>query len=301
MGSVSEMLCINWLLAALWQLCFWPSILAFDYCDPVLCPGPEKHIACHNFGELAESCSPDAHVVRITKARRNMILNELNEYRDRIARGDLMGFNPATRMATLQWDPELASFAELNVKRCALVNDHCRNSDQFRNVAQVVAEGGWQGTPSGGGNAGATDSPVEYHTEDEVIKATLEQMFAEYKECSMRDIIAYSPPTNRILHLRVSKCIAYFTQLVRDSTTHVGCGILRQTRNTSNNAGQSLVSTHQYMTCNFVRGNDVNAPVYKSGDRPATECRTGRNPAFINLCSINEIYDSSGIVGFSFY
>lgn len=140
--------------------------------------------------ELAETCSPDAHVVRITTDRRNMILNELNEYRDRIAGGNLVGFNPATRMATLQWDPELASFAELNVKRCALVNDHCRNSDHFRNVAQVVAEGGWQGTPN-------VEDPVEYHTEDEVIKATLEQMFSEYKECSMRDIIAYSPPANR--------------------------------------------------------------------------------------------------------
>lgn len=113
-----------------------------------------------------------------------------------------MGFSPATRMATLQWDQELASFAELNVKRCALVNDHCRNSEQFRNVAQVVAEGGWQGdplppsSPSDPPNPEAP-IPVEYHTEDEVIKATLEQMFAEYKECSMRDIIAFSPPNNR--------------------------------------------------------------------------------------------------------
>ncbi|XP_030388436.1 uncharacterized protein LOC115634698 [Scaptodrosophila lebanonensis] len=276
------------------HLCVWPHILGFDYCDPVLCPGPEKHIACNNFGELAESCSPDAHIVRITPARRDMILNELNDYRDRIARGDLMGFSPATRMATLQWDQELASFAELNVKRCSLVNDHCRNSEQFRNVAQVVAEGGWQGAP----NQQAGSQPVEYHSEDEVIKATLEQMFAEYKECSMRDIIAYSPPINRILHLRISKCIAYFTQLVRDSTTHVGCGILRQTRNTSTsaagNAGQWVLSTHQYMTCNFVRGNDVNMPVYQSGDRPATECRTGRNPAFINLCSVNEFVSCEG-------
>jgi len=143
--------------------------------------------------ELAETCSSDAHIVRITTDRRNMILNALNDYRDRIARGDLMGFKPATRMATLQWDPELASFAELNVKRCALVNDHCRNSEQFRNVAQVVAEGGWQSAPSDGN----TDAPLEYHTEDEVINATLGQMFAEYKECSMRDIIAYSPPINR--------------------------------------------------------------------------------------------------------
>jgi len=61
--------------------------------------------------------------------------------------------------------------------------------------------------------------------------------------------------------LRVSKCIAYFTQLVRDSTTHVGCGILRQTKNTTNEAGQWLPSVHQYMTCNFVRADDVNAPV----------------------------------------
>ncbi|KPU76167.1 uncharacterized protein Dana_GF12004, isoform B [Drosophila ananassae] len=290
----------------------WPPLLllmmglvvgqAFDYCDPTLCPGPEKHIACNNFGELASTCSPDAHVVRITTARRIMILNELNEYRDRIARGELMGFSAATRMATLQWDPELASFAELNVKRCALVNDHCRNSEQFRNVAQVVAEGGWQGTSSTP-DAGTTHSDPhrpqeEFHTEDEVIKATLDQMFAEYKECSMRDIVAFSPPSSRILHLRISKCIAYFTQLVRDSTTHVGCGILRQTKNTTNESGQWVPSVHQYMTCNFVRADDVNAPVYQSGDRPASDCRTGRNPLFLNLCSINEIYDTPSFHGF---
>ncbi|EDV56249.1 venom allergen 3 isoform X1 [Drosophila erecta] len=290
------------LLLLLLMMLLGQQLQAFDYCDPTLCPGPERHIACNNFGGLADICSPDAHIVRITTARRNMILNELNEYRDRIARGDLMGFSPATRMATLQWDQELASFAELNVKRCALVNDHCRNSEQFRNVAQVVAEGGWQGDPLPPGPPNGSSNPdapipVEYHTEDEVIKATLEQMFAEYKECSMRDIIAFSPPNNRILRLRVSKCIAYFTQLVRDSTTHVGCGILRQTKNTTNEAGQSLPSVHQYMTCNFVRTNDVNAPVYQSGDRPATECRSGRNQAFINLCSVNEIYDSSNLGG----
>lgn len=81
--------------------------------------------------------------------------------------------------------------------------------------------------------------------------------------------------------------------MVRDSTTHVGCGILRETRNATNSDGQQVVGTHQYMTCNFVRGTDVNAPVYQSGDRPTSECRTGRNPDYLNLCSINEIYDFS--------
>ncbi|KAH8314328.1 hypothetical protein KR059_002037 [Drosophila kikkawai] len=273
------------------------QIQAFDYCDPALCPGPEKHIACNNFGRLADSCSPDAHVVRMTTARRTMILNELNEYRDKVARGDLVGFSPATRMATLQWDQELASFAELNVKRCALVNDHCRNSEQFRNVAQVVAEGGWDRDPIEDPNH-PHPGPVVNHPEDEVIKATLVQMFAEYKECSMRDIFAFSPPTNRILRLRISRCYAFFTQLVRDSTTHVGCGILRQTLNTTNEAGQWVANVHQYMTCNFNRADDVNAPVYQSGDRPATECRSGRNPVFLNLCSINELYGSANLQGF---
>ncbi|KAH8257789.1 hypothetical protein KR038_001287 [Drosophila bunnanda] len=276
------------------------QLQAFDYCDPALCPGPEKHIACNNFGRLADGCSPDAHMVRITKDRRTMILNELNEYRDKVAGGDLVGFSPATRMATLQWDQELASFAELNVKRCILANDHCRNSEQFRNVAQVVAEGGWVRDPIKDPvhpNPEPTGS-MDYHTEDEVIKATLDQMFAEYKECSMRDIIAFSPPGNRILHLWISRCIAYFTQLVRDSTTHVGCGILRQTRNTTNEGGQWMLNVHQYMTCNFNRADEVNAPVYQSGDRPATDCSSGHNPVFINLCSVNEIYGSANLQGF---
>lgn len=73
----------------------------------------------------------------------------------------------------------------------------------------------------------------------------------------------------------------------------MGCGILRETRNSSGADGQRVLSTHQYMTCNFMRGNDVNAPVYQSADKPASECRTGRNPDYLNLCSINEIYDLS--------
>lgn len=48
---LSIMMRTNWLLVAVWPLCLLPTILlAFDYCDPVLCPGPEKHIACNNFG-----------------------------------------------------------------------------------------------------------------------------------------------------------------------------------------------------------------------------------------------------------
>ncbi|KAH8386023.1 hypothetical protein KR200_008221 [Drosophila serrata] len=269
------------------------QLQAFDYCDPTLCPGPEKHIACNNFGRPADSCSPDAHMVRITKARRTMILNELNEYRDKVAGGYLLGFSPATQMATLQWDQELASFAELNVKRCTLANDHCRNSEQFRNVAQVVAEGGWVRDP-----IKEPRGPVSNHPEDEVIKATLDQKFAEYKECSMRDILAFSPPGNRLLHLWISRCIAYFTQLVRDSTTHVGCGILRQTSNTTKGDGQWVLNIHQYMTCNFNRADEVNAPVYQSGDRPATDCRSGPNPVFINLCSVNEKYASGSLQGY---
>jgi len=58
-GWVTEMLYTNWLLAVLWQLCFWLKIMAFDYCDPVLCPGPEKHIACNNFGVSGKSFQYD--------------------------------------------------------------------------------------------------------------------------------------------------------------------------------------------------------------------------------------------------
>lgn len=69
------------------------------------------------------------------------ILQAHNEKRNFIAGGGHAYLKPACRMATMQWDEELASMAALNVRQCRMKHDKCRNTDTFRYVGQNL---GWQ-------------------------------------------------------------------------------------------------------------------------------------------------------------
>ncbi|KRF98156.1 uncharacterized protein Dwil_GK27581, partial [Drosophila willistoni] len=47
---------------------------------------------------------------------------------NQLAGGGFSGFTPADRMATVQWDDELAHLAKFNVLKCILKRDRCRNT-----------------------------------------------------------------------------------------------------------------------------------------------------------------------------
>lgn len=53
-----------------------------------------------------------------------------NTYRNDHALGKTPNYEPAVRMATLQWDPELAELADLNVRTCVYRHDQCRNTSK---------------------------------------------------------------------------------------------------------------------------------------------------------------------------
>lgn len=70
------------------------------------------------------------------RSHHEFILHEHNKRRNFIASGNLPGYYPAAKMASLQWDDELAFLAELNVKTCVVEHEDCKNSYRFRNVGQ---------------------------------------------------------------------------------------------------------------------------------------------------------------------
>lgn len=43
-------------------------------------------------------------------------------------------------MPAVKWNPELASFAELNVKSCTMYHDDCHNTLSFQYAGQNVAK-----------------------------------------------------------------------------------------------------------------------------------------------------------------
>ena len=68
-----------------------------------------------------------------------------NEKRDIIAGGGESSLKPACRMATMEWDDELAALAEYNVLQCKMKHDKCRNTDAYQYSGQNLAVMGFYG------------------------------------------------------------------------------------------------------------------------------------------------------------
>ena len=66
---------------------------ASGYCS--LCAG---HVACNTTGTFNPNCPRDVELKRFGTFERNILLNGHNEFRDQIARGNISGFDPASRM-----------------------------------------------------------------------------------------------------------------------------------------------------------------------------------------------------------
>lgn len=82
--------------------------------------------------------------------------------------------------------------------------------------------------------------------------------------------------------LFLRRTIGHFTTMVNERNNRIGCAILRFTDN--RNVQATL------LVCNYAVTNVINNPVYRGGS-PASECVSGRNSVFQNLCSSNEVYN----------
>lgn len=114
---------------------------ATDYCSSSICNGG-KHIACGHNNWWDSSCPSDAELLVLSPENKRQLVQLHNEKRNYIAGGNDPAHNAACRMATMQWDDELAYLAELNVRQCAMKHDSCHNTDAFKYSGQNLA---WQG------------------------------------------------------------------------------------------------------------------------------------------------------------
>lgn len=64
----------------------------------------------------------------------NLILDNHNELRNKIALGKQNGFAPAERMVQTVWSKELALLAQLNSRRCYYAHDSCHDT---RNIVRL--------------------------------------------------------------------------------------------------------------------------------------------------------------------
>lgn len=159
----------------------------------------------------------------MTVEMKNLILDTHNQYRNKAAAG-LPNLNrKAAAMNTFVWSPELQRLATLNSKQCDMDHDDCRNTENFKRSGQNLA---WRASPNpftGLINQSVVDSVGKW--------------FNEYLNAEVRDIDSYSRATGKN-----GKLIGHFTCLVKDVTTHIGCGAITYMEGATYNF---------YLVCNY--------------------------------------------------
>ncbi|KAH8288846.1 hypothetical protein KR054_010682, partial [Drosophila jambulina] len=233
-----------------------------DYCDPSLCFNGQRHVACNASSELDGICAIDAELLTITEQLQSLLTDRFNELRDAVAQGGYNDLEPAARMATLTWDPELSHLAEYNVQKCYVNTDDCVNTKKYKQVGQIVGYRGSKG-----------------------IRPALEEVLNDIRETwvrggsssSMTDVINNDNP------IAGAPKYSFLQMLVQDAK-HVGCAVLQQFRN-------GWLQT--FFTCNFDVAPSKNAPIYEVSKTAASSCQSGTNKVFKHLCSEGESYSKA--------
>ncbi|BFG01502.1 antigen 5 like allergen Cul n 1 [Drosophila madeirensis] len=233
---------------------------ATDYCSWDICNGG-SHIACGHSNWWSSNCPSNVQEIIMDDYHKWVLVQSHNEKRNYIAGGNDRNHNAACRMATMQWDNELAYLALLNVAQCDMNHDGCHNTDNFKYSGQNLA---WM--------AFSGDLP-----NSATVLANSVQMWYDEVTNSNSGIIEYGYPSGY-----TGPAIGHFTVMVAERNTRVGCAAATYTRDGWN---QVLVA------CNYATTNMIGRQIYSSCARGGQLCGSGTNRDFPNLCSYNEWYD----------
>ncbi|XP_067619971.1 antigen 5 like allergen Cul n 1-like [Eurosta solidaginis] len=236
-----------------------------DYCsDAYRCSGQREEyvLACNHKGEFAESCRSNAKILPMTGDFKQLFLHEHNYYRNEIAGGSI--FEPAAAMATLEWDDELAYFAELNVKQCKTLNEEekCFKTARYNTLGQNI---GWLFYTS------IHDCPKIYKDIKQHIR---DKWYKEYDNCGQGAVSSYRPPRKQSFER--------FGKMVMDRNNRVGCAAV---------LFESTFTVNVLFTCNYARRLVCDKPIFRSSHEPGSQCKTGMNPDYPFLCSTDEVFN----------
>ncbi|KAL5290423.1 Ag5r.2 family protein [Megaselia abdita] len=235
-----------------------------NYCGQAgLCGANQKHVTCGASGGMSSSCPSGAQFIDLASMK-NDIVNSHNEKRNQVAGGKIAKHSPAVRMATIQWDDELAKMAGLNVKTCNYGHDQCRNTNAFKFSGQNLAKNWWYGS-----------SP---NVKDLVLQQ-IDSWFAENKDSDMTKINSVGSTGGPVT--------GHFTVMVAELSVKVGCATVRSSEY---DAKQKLTWQTLTTACNYAHTNVLKHKIYRSG-AAASQCTTGKNPQYPFLCSVKESYD----------
>ncbi|KAL9693543.1 hypothetical protein quinque_012828 [Culex quinquefasciatus] len=232
-----------------------------NYCDPKLCPKGGPHIACNGLTILATPCGSGSQETLLDSSLQALILDAHNKLRSKVASGQQTYaanalYPQAARMATLQWDNELAAIAASNARRCVYGHDKCRNTIAFPYAGQNIAMFSYSG---------------QTFTVNELITGFVNDWFSEFKDANPNYVASYPRGYT-------GPDIGHFTQIVSDRTNRIGCSLVKYDEDGW---------TNQYFVCNYALTNIVGQPIYAAGNA-CSKCTSGCNAAYPGLCNANE-------------
>uniref|UniRef100_A0A336KUT9 CSON015468 protein n=1 Tax=Culicoides sonorensis TaxID=179676 RepID=A0A336KUT9_CULSO len=154
------------------------------YCDPALCTRwdgkIDPHIGCP--GNAQSYCPPDTQEIEMTQSWIEYIVHKHNVLRNDLAGGRIGEFPAAKRMPLIQWDPELAYLAKLNMMRCIYGHDKCHNTQKFKWSGQNIA---WS---------------YNYPSDSYHIESMLDSWWNEYRDCPISEITKFGKSSAKIGH-----------------------------------------------------------------------------------------------------
>ncbi|XP_034666264.1 uncharacterized protein LOC117900141 [Drosophila subobscura] len=245
----------------LWLLLSFPWIITSkseenEWCDSRLCDQDRLHVLCRDKGQFYSTCPKEAKVIPFTLEEIDLITNEHNELRNKVA-GGYLKLPKAARMLTMKWDLDLAKVAEAAVRMCQIKKLYCATTPEHsytgQNEAMEAKSCQWPG------------------------KVILKKQIDDWKRQGnyARDYHLQDPLSGQ--------ASAYFLQMVRDKCNRFGCAITCFT--------ESDKVAYQLMKCVYSCTMEISTPynpVYVTSADSGVNCKLGTNPAYPNLCHKRE-------------
>jgi len=256
-----------------------------DYCESF----GEEHTMCKYCGIDKEKCGKMFESGPIEGQLRNSLLNDHNEYRRKVAKGEegrgLGGGQPtATNMNKLKWNNELAKVAQRWAEQCAGGHDKERGTKKYPAVGQNVGWGAACGNPQ-------PPNPVDPLN-------SIKAMYDEVKDFPTSQVSAF------VGGMANGKKIGHYTQIVWAETKEIGCGYFMAPCKTDEckrsredipdgtsvtfDAGSTWPNKctpwrEMFIVCNYgPTGNYIGQPIYKSGGKPGSDCPNGHDDGLCN-------------------
>ncbi|XP_029720202.2 antigen 5 like allergen Cul n 1 [Aedes albopictus] len=226
-----------------------------DYCDSSLCDPGVQHIGCNAKNELSPDCN-EGKKIELTDELKKLILDEHNNYRNQVAKGELNWLPTASNMVTMDWDDDLAYLAELNADRCEFEHDQCHNTKKYPNSGQNIAS--W---------ATSGDS---YEVKDTI--KTLIQEWWDERHFAGPKLVKKLWGKYKALH---------FTMLTRSNASRLGCAMVQY---------KQTDFLWVLLICNYSYTNMIGTSIYKEG-APCSDCKSGCDSKYDGLCNKDEAVD----------